>query len=388
MNELIPATSRTAGNGTRKALAMFSAVLFIGVAVYASRASLPSTPASAAERQVDARPAAQPTNAVAAANAFLEALDVPQREKALFEFNSPKKSTWSNLPVAMVARNGVRLGELNPQQRSKALDVVAAVLSKGGYQKVLDIMDGDQKLAEGGGGKGKGGKGGKGDKGKGGKGGKGPGGGAMFGIDLYHLAIFGKPSETEPWMVQFGGHHLGVNVTVVGKTFVLTPTHTGAQPALFTRDGKEVRPLGLEVDTAYTLMGTLDDRQRAQAVIADRPQGELLLGPGRDGQKIEPKGIKGSALSATQQGLLLDVIGAWVNMTEPATAAARMAAIKEKIGDTYFAWSGPTTKGSAAYFRVQGPAVVIEYAPQGGTDHIHTVIRNPEDDYGLGLLKR
>jgi hypothetical protein len=39
-----------------------------------------------------------------------------------------------------------------------------------------------------------------------------------------------------------------------------------------------------------------------------------------------------------------------------------MAAIKEKIGDTYFAWGGPTANGSAAYFRVQGPAVVIEYA--------------------------
>lgn len=65
-----------------------------------------------------------------------------------------------------------------------------------------------------------------------------------------------------------------------------------------------------------------------------------------------------------------------------------MAAIKEKIGETYFAWSGPTEKGKAVYFRVQGPAVVIEYAPQGGTGHIHTVIRNPEDDYGAGLLKK
>jgi hypothetical protein len=40
------------------------------------------------------------------------------------------------------------------------------------------------------------------------------------------------------------------------------------------------------------------------------------------------------------------------------------------------------------YFRVQGPAVWIEYAPQGGTDHIHTVIRNPNDGYGAALVKR
>jgi hypothetical protein len=65
-----------------------------------------------------------------------------------------------------------------------------------------------------------------------------------------------------------------------------------------------------------------------------------------------------------------------------------MTAIRDKIGETYFAWAGATENGKAAYFRVHGPTVVIEYAPQGGTDHIHTVIRNPEDDYGAGELKR
>jgi hypothetical protein len=189
-------------------------------------------------------------------------------------------------------------------------------------------------------------------------------------------------------MVQFGGHHLGVNVTVVGKHFVLTPSHTGAQPALFKRGDAEVRPLGQESDAAYKLMDSLDEKQRAQAIIGERPQGELLLGPGRDGRTVEPKGIKGNALTKEQQALLLDVIGTWVNIVELDSASARMAAIKEKLGETYFAWSGPTEKGKAAYFRVQGPAVVIEYAPQGGTDHIHTVIRNPEDEYGAGSIKR
>src|SRR5205823_2780301 len=159
---------------------------------------------------------------------------------------------------------------------------------KGGYQMVVDIMDVDQQLVGGKGGNGKGG------KGKGGKGGK-----AMFGVDQYYLAIFGKPSATQPWMVQFGGHHLGINVTVVGKDAVLTPTHTGAQPTSFMRDGKTVRPLGPENDLAFKLVNLLD-----------------------------------------------------------------------------------------AKHRVQGPTLVIEYAPQGGTNHIHTVIRDPSNDYGKQLTKR
>jgi hypothetical protein len=348
---------------------MLGAALLIGLALYATGAALPTAPPDAsADEPKDKAPAAPTPRAVEAANSFLDALDAKQREKALYEFGSDKKPNWSNLPVTFVPRNGVRLGDLTKEQRAKALGVVAAVLSKGGYQKVLDIMDGDQQLAEGKGGKGK--------------------GKDMFGTDQYYLALFGQPSETKPWMVQFGGHHLGINVTVIGKHFVLTPTHTGAQPALFKRDGKDVRPLGPEIDTAFKLLDALDEKQRAQAIIGERPQGELVLGPGRDGRRIEPKGIKGSALSAEQQKLLLEVIGAWVNIVESDAAAGRMAAIKEKIGETYFAWSGPVEKGKAVYFRVQGPTVVIEYAPQGGTDHIHTVIRNPEDDYGAGLLKK
>ncbi len=372
MDEPIRRTPPTAGRGGQKALALFGAVLLVGVALYASREGSPTDATAVAGGQKDEKGAAPTAGAVAAANAFLDALDAKQREKALLEFGSAKKPNWSNLPVTIVARNGVRLGDLNKEQRAKSMEVVAAVLSKGGYQKVLDIIDGDQQLAEGKGGKGKGGKGGK----------------DMFGADQYYLAIFGKPSATEPWMVQFGGHHLGVNVTVIGKHFVLTPTHTGTQPALFKRGDKEVRPLGPENDAGFKLVNALDDKQRAQAVLGDRPQGELLLGPGRDGRTIEPKGVKGSALTAEQQAMLLELIGAWVNIVEPDTAAARMAEIKGKIGETYFAWIGPTAKGSAAYFRVQGPTVVIEYAPQGGTDHIHTVIRNPQDDYGAGLLKR
>ncbi len=366
MNGTIQQAPAATGRGGRKSFAMLATVLLLGGTLYASRSALPTAPA---DDPKDKKAEAPTTGAVAAANKFLGALTPELREKAVYEFGSVKKPNWSNLPVTIVPRNGVRLGDLTKEQRALAMGVVAAVLSKGGYQKVVDIMDGDQQLAE---------NAGRGKAGKGGGNGRGP----MFGADLYYLALFGKPSENDPWMVQFGGHHLGVNVTVIGKNFVLTPTHTGAQPALFKRGGNDVRPLGQENDAGFKLVNALDEKQQAQAIVAKRPQGDLLLGPGRDGKKIDPEGIKGSALSADQQAMLLDLIGAWVNIVESDAAAARMAEIKDKIGETYFAWKGPTAKGSAVYFRVQGPTVVIEYAPQNGTDHIHTVVRNPKDDYG------
>src|SRR5581483_10091119 len=65
-----------------------------------------------------------------------------------------------------------------------------------------------------------------------------------------------------------------------------------------------------------------------------------------------------------------------------AYAEPRMADIKANLPQTYFAWSGPTTNGSVIYYRIQGPTLVIEYAPQGTVDHIHTIYRDPTNDYG------
>lgn len=301
-------------------------------------------------------------NAVTKANAFLETLDAPQRGKVLFEFGSAKKPSWSNLPVTMVPRNGLPLGELTKAQRAAALDAIAAVLSKEGFQKIVDIMNADDQLVRGNDNR------------------------MRFGTDNYYLALFGTPSATKPWMLQFGGHHLGINVTIVGKAAVLTPTHTGTQPDSFTRDGKTVRPLGPENDLAFKLVNMLDAEQKKQAVLGDKPK-NLVLGPGQDGKAIQPEGLKCAALKPDQRVALLELIGAWVHILPNDAATSRMASLKTQLDDTYFVWFGPTANGSAAYYRIQGPTLLIEYAPQGSTNHIHTIIRDPRNDYGKELIK-
>ena len=281
----------------------------------------------------------------------------------LLDFDSSKKPSWSNLPVTMVPRNGLPLGELTKPQRAAALATLAAVLSKQGYQKAIDIMNADDQLVKDSGNK------------------------MRFGTENYHLAIFGTPSETKPWMLQFGGHHLGINVTVVGKDSVVTPTHTGAQPDSFMRDGQTVRPLGVENDLAFKLVNMLDADQKKQAVLGDRPM-DLRAPPGKDGATVKPEGLKCASLKEDQRGVLMELIGAWVHLLPDAAAASRLAALKAKIDDTYFTWYGPTTNGSAAYFRIQGPQLLIEYTPQrGDTGHIHTIIRDPSNEYGKGLIK-
>ena len=300
---------------------------------------------------------------VASANTFLGTLDQAQRSKVLFDFNdAAQRVRWSNLPTTMVPRAGLKMGDLNDAQKKAAMVLLAAALSKRGYDKVQEIMGGDEQLKIASGGR-----------------------GGMFGRDLFYISILGKPSATDPWMLQFGGHHLALNVTMVGRDGILTPSLTAAQPAKYTVEGRTIRPLGAENDKAFALINALDEGQRKQAILTYKVA-DLVLGPGQDGKTIQPEGLKASAMNASQQAMLLDLIGEWAGIVSESSAAARMADIKSKIAETWFAWSGPTTNGMPAYYRIQGPTLVIEYAPQplGGdpTMHIHTIYRDPTNDYG------
>src|SRR5439155_8923578 len=191
---------------------LISVLISIPIAAIAmQRAAAPRTAPSAAGTTA---------RVVAAADAFLATLTADERQKVLFGFTSSQRTNWSNLPSGIFQRNGLRLGDLAAQKRQAALALVAAALSTDGYRKVTDIMNGDEVLKNAGGGRTGGRQGGAGPGGPGGPGGR---GGVRFGLDEYYIALLGAPSATAPWMIQFGGHHLAINVTVVGPNNVMTP---------------------------------------------------------------------------------------------------------------------------------------------------------------------
>jgi hypothetical protein len=160
------------------------------------------------------------------------------------------------------------MGELNGSQRSAALALVSSALSRRGFEKVQQIVEGDEVLKSN------------------------ERNNPMFGKDLFFISILGTPSEKDPWMLQFGGHHLALNITIAGASGILTPSLTAAQPALYTLNGKTVRPLGQENDKAFALLKNLDEGQRKQAILNYRVA-DLVLGPGKDGKTIQPEGLQG-----------------------------------------------------------------------------------------------
>jgi len=356
-----------------------SATIFLALLAAAPRAIPASTNPDATAQTASAATA----RIVAAAQALTSTLDDAQRSKVQFPFDGPQRARWSNLPSGIFQREGLRMGDLSAPQREAVMSLLAAAFSADGFRKVTSIVRGDEQLRQTDGGRGARG----GGRGGGRPGGPPGGGGVSFGEDQYYLAFVGTPSTSSPWMLQFGGHHLAINLTIVGSQATLAPSHTGAQPATYTFEGQTVRPLGRENDRAFALINALEGTARGQATLPYRVS-DLVLGPGQDGRSIQPEGVRASSLSPAQQTMLVDIVHEWAGIVTDAFAEPRMAEIRANLPQTYFAWSGPTTNGAAAYFRIQGPTLVIEYAPQNGVDHIHTIYRDPTNDYGATIARK
>ena len=278
---------------------------------------------------------------VTAAQRFLASLNPAQTALASYPFADAKKANWNNLPPNMNSRAGIPFRDLTPEQQRLGTEVLRSVLSTYGFEKVQAIMAADDFFGQARGGT----------------------GGFPTGPTAYMLAIFGTPSATQPWAVQFNGHHLGVNVAVVSPTDVLTPTLTAAYPNIYTKDGRQITVLADEANRALKLQQSLTPQQLEKAVQKAQIW-DFVLGPGHDGEVIQAEGLRGAEMTPAQRDMMLDVAAAWVNIVDDVSSRAKMDEIRRNIADTYWLWSGDATKPSSAYFRIQGPTVLIEYSPQ------------------------
>ncbi len=305
---------------------------------------------------------------VAAASAFLATLSDTERESVLFDWtDTTQRQRWSNLPEGLFERAGLMWGNISETRQNAWLALMQATLSAEGYNRIMAEWNADDALVTNGGG--------------------GPGGGQLqYGKQYYWIALIGTPSETDPWQWQWGGHHVTVNATIVGPNIALTPSFIGVQPGTYTdANGTTVRPLGDIEDEAFALINSLDATQQQTAILGSSSI-DLVLGPGQDNKTIQAEGLPASQMNAEQQAAFLKLIGHYTGLANEATAAARIAEVQSTLDQTYLAWYGPTTQGSAAYFRVTGPTIVIEYSPQqmGGNaaNHVHGIYRDPTNDYG------
>jgi hypothetical protein len=299
-----------------------------------------------------------------AADAFLSSLSAEQRAKATFRFEDEQRFDWHFIPRA---RKGIPFKELEPDQRLLGHALMSAGLGQGGLIRVATIMSLDSILREL-------------------EQGKGP----VRDSELYFLSIFGDARGANSWGWRVEGHHVSLNFTVAGGKHIATsPAFLGSNPAeVLQGDRKGLRALAPEEDLARQLIKSLDDGHRSQAVVSPTAPSDILSTNLRKAEPLKPAGLQTNKLGQKQQDILMTLLAEYASRHAPDIAAARMDRVRSSgLSRIFFAWAGGFEKGQAHYYRIQSPTFLVEYDNiQNNANHIHTVWRDFNSDFGADLL--
>lgn len=318
----------------------------------------------------------------AAAVAFAKMLT--PAERALLERPLTRESAirWSNLPVAIVPRSGLRWGDLDAAKSAAARELAAAALSACGLELLDEIRLADDFLAP---------------------------------LDTrkigwsganYYLTVLGTPSERSPWMMQIGGHHLAYNFTFNGAAGGATPLFFGTEPIRFTMGGAEHEPLAAQSAAMMRLARALASHPEAllsgtftdvvKGVVVEMTPGKPPVGGTDTGfphaypTGTVDRGILYGALPPAEQALVRVALESYASLPGDALSRPLIAAYEspEALAQTYVGYSGsPELSSRGSYVRIDGPRLWMELVVQPAVAkptelHYHALWRDKQSDYG------
>lgn len=302
-----------------------------------------------------------------AAAKFLDSLTPELRAKAALPWNDKAREDWHYVPRA---RAGIEFSEMSENQRMAARDLMRSALSLRGMNKAEEIMLLDAVLRE-----------------------MQQGGGPRRDPLAYSIAVFGSPASgeaAEPWGWKIEGHHISLNFTAVTDALAVTPSFLGANPAEVRRgDRAGVRVLASEEDLARELLASLNDDQRRAAIIGEKAPPDIMAVPGRSLDEVDSTGVQTSSMNEQQRAILQRLLEEYAGTLRHELAEHELERIRAAgIENVRFAWMGSDKRGEGHYYRLSGPTFVIEYDnTQDRANHVHTVWRDRQRDFGRDLLK-
>lgn len=297
---------------------------------------------------------------------FLKSLDKEQIEKVQMPFNDLSRQVWHFLPGKMWPRAGIKINELNKKQKERAFTLLKDHLSESGFKKIMGIIDLENVLYE-------------------------------MGQDRefrdpekYFIAIYGDPSVDKLWAWSFEGHHVSLNFTIAGKEVSMTPRFMGANPAVIPSGSRKgQRTLAKEDDMGLELINSMDSSQREKAIFSTQPYIEIVTSNATEVGRLNEVGIRMGELKKEQQAHLKNLIMEYLSNMPAKLAAKRLKQIEnEEFKKICFGWAGATSIGQGHYYRIQGKTFLIEFDNTiGNANHIHTVWRDFDGDFGRDLIK-
>lgn len=299
------------------------------------------------------------------ANAFLNSLTPEQKAQATFDFKDDERMNWHFIPKP---RKGLPLKDMQPYQKHLAHALLSAGLSQQGYVKASTIMSLEEvlRIME------------KDD-------------GVRRNPEGYFFSVFGQPSDTGTWGYRVEGHHVSQNFTIVNGKVAGSPSFFGANPATVP-DGprKGLRALPREEDLGRDLIHALTADQKKVAIVDKEAYKDIFTMASRKAALSgQPNGLQASKMNSKQRQILQQLLDEYCYNMPEQLAQMREDMVKKAGDSIYFAWAGQEEKGQPHYYRIQAPTFLVEYDDtQNNANHIHSVWRDFEGDFGLDLLKQ
>ena len=306
------------------------------------------------------------SSGAAKAMAFVNSLSKVQQQKAVFPFDEMNRYEWHYLPAAMVARYGIGVKELDSTQKQNLYTLLKAYLSKEGYTRTQNIMSFEYLLKE-----------------------LEPNNPNRI-PENYFAAIYGNPGKDSTWGWKFSGHHVALNFTVVNDQLAFAPFFFGVYPAE-VKDGakKGMRIIKDEEDLGFELVNSFNQEQKEKAFFQLKAFSDIVTTNSQQVAPLKPVGIFASDMTHEQKAVLNKLIVAYLSSMPAEIAKTRMKKITtEDMNAIRFGWAGETVHGKPHYYRVQGKTFLIEFDnTQSNANHIHTVWRDFNGDFGADLLR-
>jgi hypothetical protein len=301
--------------------------------------------------------------------ALLNSLDATQKAAINYSYHDGERIFWYYPPLN---RHGLALRDMSEEQRGLAYALMATGLTEDSNRQAQLIIEHEAVL--------------------------GPleeeQGQVTFRRDalLYSWTIFGDPgSDAEPWGWRVEGHHVSLHYSVWGdRVLSVTPFFFGANPAEVRKGPKQgLRILGTSQDIALELMESLDAGQKSRAIIYDEAPADIITFNSSKASLPKEEGLPATAMSGTQREMLMALASEYVTRIRSDLAEDKLNALRQGgLEKIHLAWGGPVDRTQPHYYRLHGGDFVVEYDNrQNGANHIHSVLRDVNNDFAADVLR-
>jgi hypothetical protein len=299
------------------------------------------------------------------ANTFINSLDSVQKSKTVFTFDTMARYEWHYVPPTSVPRQGIAIRELNSAQKQTIYNLLKTYLSSNGYTRTQDIMNTEYLLKE-----------------------LEPNSKGRI-PENYFVSFYGNPVKDKTWGWKITGHHLALNYTIVDNQLAFAPFFFGVYPAVRTNGKtKDKNIFQDEEELGFKLVNALSKEQKSKAIFNLFPYQDIVTKTSHKVVPFDTVGIIAENLTLEQKHLLNQLIVTYLSNMPSKIAKLRMERIvAEDFNKISFGWAGSTKPGEPHYYRIQGKTFLIELDnTQNNANHVHTVWRDFNGDYGIDLL--